>query len=982
MGLWMYLRAIAAPRRAWALLAAVGLGLLVALTLLSMVPLYTSLVDEAHLQYTLASAAPAAVNLDVQAESFAIEPQIVASALPTVDRLAHATIADFTAGSMTFLQTWNAHLRISAVNGLDPRYSGALPDPINEAAVYGYDMRQAGPHIHLFAGRLPQDATPGQLPEALVTNQMSGVSLGDTITLKVGGGSSHSVTARVVGIWYPADTRDRFWNGFRFDYIPPPPKDPPPPATWPLVLSEGGFLSALNFGASTDGTHLVGDVGMIAHVVYFPNGESITPASVAARIASVKRLRSLVDAFLSSAEVYHGTLATNLDGVLAGALTQKGLLDQPLAMVVAQLVGLALFFVVAMARVLVDGQAVEIATLKSRGASEAQLLAGYGLQGIALAALIALPAALLGSAVSATVVGGLIPTPVGTTEYDLAPGYLQRYLAGSISPQVLLLPALLGLAVGAVALVVAALRSARLDVLALRREQGRSTSAPFWQRYYLDIGLAVLCVAGYLELATFGTLGVRAALAGQGSAPGTSAAAAGPDPFIVAAPGLLLLAGALLVLRLFPHVARLGAWSSARLRGAAGMLAFEQVARGAASGLGRLTLLLTLAVGLGLFGLTFQASLAQNAHDRAAYRAGGDELIQLTPNGERAGINPRFAQLPGVTASMPAFRTDATPSDANLLDVHMLAVDPSSCARVTYWRADYADQPLAALMAEMRAHAQGVDAGDPEHPLWALVDPALASTLHVRVGDTFHLTPQSSDDQVTYVVGGVIGAFPTLFDAASSGYLIVDLDDYFAAINRSAANPTTAPNEYWLRTTDEAAFAAAIGDPTLQVATVVSRRKLAADFAADPLEIGMIGLLLVGAAVAAMLALVGSIVQAALSARQRVGQFAILRTLGMSIPQLVRMLLAEQAIVYCFALAAGTLLGGLLSTVTLPFLQFGSSLISPDEAGAPAFVLAVNPGGVALFYGIVLVAFIAAPLLAGQFATSLRLGKTLRLGED
>jgi len=983
MSLWVYLKAIAAPRRAWALLAVVGLGMLIALMLLSMVPLYTSLIAEAHLQYSLASTVPQVVNVDVQAQSFAIAPEIAAAASTKANALAHTTIGGFTKGPVTYLEAWNSHLNISLVNGADPVRAGVLPAPSNQATVFGFDLGQTGPHIHLFAGRLPRDTAPGQMPEVLVTNQMENIHVGDAITLQIERSADKSVTARVVGIWYPADKRDRFWNGRLFDWTPTPIQDTPVPNVFPLVFTQATFLSALNFGVEQSGSIVLGAVGMLVHSVYFTDGQRITPDRISATMARVKTLRSFVSGTAQQGGVYHMTASTGLDQLLSRVQGQAGLLAQPLATMVAQIVGLALLFVVAMAGVLVDGQAVEMATLKSRGASERQLLIGYGLQGIVLAALVAVPAALLAVVVSIALVSRLIPTPVGTSEYTLDPAYLQVYLTSSISPLSLLLPALLGLAVGAAALLAAAVRTARLDVLALRREQGRSTAIPFWRRFYLDIGVALLCAAGYLELATFGTLGVRQALARPSTAGGASA---GPDPFLLAAPGLLLLAGALLVLRLFPYAARLGATVAARERGASGMLAFAQVARGA-GGLGRLTLLLTLAVGLGLFAITFQASLAQNARDHAAYRAGSDELVQLAQGGANNALTARYAQLPGVSASMPVYRTAATLPDTNLLNAQVLAVDPTICAQVTYWRSDYADRPLSELMAAMRARTQGpsagTNAGDPDHPLWVLIDATLAATLHVHAGDSFKLTPQYSSATISYVAGAVINAFPTLFDAGSSGFLIVDIDDYFAAVAASAANDSPpVPTEYWLRTRDEAARAAAEADPSLKVNTLVSRRELIADLESDPLEAGMIGLLLVGATVAAVLALVGSIVQAALSARQRVRLFAILRTLGMSIPQLVRMLLAEQAMVYCFGLAGGTLLGLLLSQVTLPFLQFSSAQTAPDQVGMPPYLLAFDPTGAALFYGMLLVAFVVAPLLAGQFATSLGLGKTLRLGED
>jgi ABC-type antimicrobial peptide transport system permease subunit len=102
----------------------------------------------------------------------------------------------------------------------------------------------------------------------------------------------------------------------------------------------------------------------------------------------------------------------------------------------------------------------------------------------------------------------------------------------------------------------------------------------------------------------------------------------------------------------------------------------------------------------------------------------------------------------------------------------------------------------------------------------------------------------------------------------------------------------------------------------------------------------------------------------------------------MSGGQLVRMLLSEQTIVYCFGLLGGTALGLALSSATLPYLQFSSSITNPDQANIPAYLFVFNTPGAALFYGALAVAFLLSLLLAARVAATVGLGKTLRLGED
>ena len=296
-----------------------------------------------------------------------------------------------------------------------------------------------------------------------------------------------------------------------------------------------------------------------------------------------------------------------------------GLLAQPLYVVVALVVGLALLFIAVLGGLLVEGQAGEIATLKSRGASVPQLLSNVAVQSVVLAIIAAVAGPFLAVLVSLAIVRIFVPAAA-----SLANGLGPSYLNGLIPPRQVILPAVIGALLAEVALLIAAWQATRLDVLAFRRAQGRESSTSFWRRYYLDLGLALLCVVGYLELGQFGGLDVRSQL-GQTTT--------GPDILQLAAPALLLLAGALIALRVFPLAMSLGATIAARGRGATGLLAFAQVARGS-SLFARLTLLLLLSVGIGFFALTFQSSLARASGDRAAFLAGADQTAP-TPRPHR-----------------------------------------------------------------------------------------------------------------------------------------------------------------------------------------------------------------------------------------------------------------------------------------------------------------------------------------------------------
>jgi hypothetical protein len=86
--------------------------------------------------------------------------------------------------------------------------------------------------------------------------------------------------------------------------------------------------------------------------------------------------------------------------------------------------------------------------------------------------------------------------------------------------------------------------------------------------------------------------------------------------------------------------------------------------------------------------------------------------------------------------------------------------------------------------------------------------------------------------------------------------------------------------------------------------------------------------------------------------------------------------------IYLFGIVAGTALGAVLATATLPYLQFSASQSDPATQGIPSSVLAIQWPSVGIFYACLALASALALSWMTRYAASLGLGRTLRLGED
>ncbi|HEY7357714.1 MAG TPA: FtsX-like permease family protein, partial [Ktedonobacterales bacterium] len=503
------------------LLACLGLGMLAATVLFCTVPIFADTVSDIGLQQDLRASDILTRDLEVSVQFRAADAGATRTADAAQAGLVNQYLSSFIGAGHRLLIS--DPLLLQAAGGQRFDIGAALPV---EARYLAYDYQTAGAHIHLEAGTLPDQ---GAAPAALVTDEMAStyhLRVGDTLVIVPFGDHTRQLTLSISGIWTPNDPNDAYWFGRSFGSS----QGANQPPLYPLLVSNDTYFAQLAG---------IPNLQTTAFWDYALQQEQLHVAHLNEAIDSLSRFNAEATNRLASISgVQQAQVNTGLNQLLSDYQHRLDLLALPLYVVMAQVLGLILFYIVVVAGLLVERQAAEIATLKSRGASGMQVLALYLAQGAALAVI----AALLGPWLAVFLTRGLVFWLLPTAANAVSAGYLGAVLFPNSVFWIAALAALLGL--GALAL--ATLRAARLDVLAFRREQARSLRQPLWQRLYLDVGLAVLCAVGYIELNYFGGTTVRGLLGGG----------AASDPLLLLAPGLLLLAGALLALRLFPLLVR------------------------------------------------------------------------------------------------------------------------------------------------------------------------------------------------------------------------------------------------------------------------------------------------------------------------------------------------------------------------------------------------------------------------------------------
>ncbi|MFH8617197.1 FtsX-like permease family protein [Streptomyces sp. NPDC017979] len=292
-----------------------------------------------------------------------------------------------------------------------------------------------------------------------------------------------------------------------------------------------------------------------------------------------------------------------------------------------QLVLLAGYALLLVARLLHTDRAAESRILAARGASRGKLVRLSALEALVLALPAAACAPLLAGPLTAFLGDRGATGRIGL-RLDTAPT-LSTWLTGL-----------------AVALACAAAVVAPVVAGGVRRPRGRAKALLGPLRAGADLALLAVAGVAYWQL--------ERRSSGSGALTGDRAGQLGVDPLLVVAPALALLAGTVLTLRLLPLAAKLAERRAARGRGLTASLVGWQLSRRPMRGAGPV-LLLVLAVAMGVLAIGQGASWDRSQQDQADFRAGAPVRV-LGGAAEPFGRGGAYEQVPGVSAAVPAAR--------------------------------------------------------------------------------------------------------------------------------------------------------------------------------------------------------------------------------------------------------------------------------------------------------------------------------------
>ena len=836
---------------------------------------YTEVVAVQELNQTLDQSSPAERSLLITGPRQTFNEEL--------HTLLYHTVGDIIEDRLVIRQAWSPAEQPSA-GELGER------DPIDLLAIYSFD--KLSENVRLVEGRLPdqvrlREATEYWRPppiEAVLgarAAEDTGYRVGDRV---IGSDGYHRLD--IVGIVEPVDPHADIWgedlSAFTINTVSP--DSSTNLLALSLIIAPASMRSS--YPEQPVFFHQVSwRVTFHRQLVDATRSETLLPDLINLR---------------TQAATTSATIATDLINILASYLARLSRVRMTFYLLTAQTLLFVLYTLMVFSSFAIERSRVELTTLSARGTSPAQLARIFALENT----LLALPA-------------GFILGP------GLAYGAIRFW--GSISGEVVLrtLPgeawALSAIAIGLgwLVLVLPIFVAARRDTLTSKPGQSRLPQRSAVQTHYIDLYL--LCVGAllYWQLGRSGSFVMNRLRDTQFA-----------DPLLLLGPSLLLVAIAMVSLRLLPLLLQPITRALGRMRGVVIPLSAFRLSRELAQ-TERVVLLIGLTVGLLLFTSIFGDSLAHSQQEMSHYSTGADMRISMDQPTDLA--LEEASSLPGVEAWSPALR--GTVETDNGLSIALLAVDPDTLAQVARFPAALGETTIPDLMHILKPELPGSET-EPEEIL-GIFSPALPP----RIGQGDRLLLHIGDTHLDVVVESTTVDFPTLSDP----FVVVSLPDLEERLGLERLDDLVA-QEAWLQV-DPEQYDNLVAHPVIRERVLEDSREWLRESQSDALAMGISRALRVNGLTLGLFSMTTFCLIHLVGTQQREREFRTLQVMGLESRQMVGLVVTEGMLALFLGLLAGIGIGLGLSHIMIPFL---SQPLAESLAGTSIELIVIDWPAIAL----------------------------------
>jgi len=732
---------------------------------------------------------------------------------------------------------------------------------------------------------------------------------------------------RIVGIYTAADNSGTYWDGRTSTLCTN------------IVISESAF------------DLLVGKHSVASSYTVFLDYTAVSPDHIDALISTLTGLAKECEALKS----YKFT--ENLSSQLEAFIPEATQFNATLLVLYAPIFALLAAFVFMVSRQMMDLEENEIAVIVSRGSKKWQIILLYFLQ----AFIVSVSGALIG-----------YPLGFGLCRMLGASNSFLEFVQRKALPLIVSWRSV-GFACGAAAVSCAfmtmpVLRYANRSIVQYKVQKQAQNVTPLWKKLFLDVlllGVSLYALYSFNNQKDF--------LSEQVLRGGSL------DPLLYFSSSVFIVGAGLLAIRLIPYlitaIFKLGKrfWSPALYT------ANLQVIR-TRNQQTFIMLFVILTIALGMFNATSARTINGNAENRIRYLNGADVVFQQNwQRDEDSGIllepkYEKYTDIEGVTGVARVYRSNNGSiyrTKNSIYNISIMGINTKEFGETIEFDSSLLPIHINHYLNAMSQDASGI----------------LVSSNFQEEGFTLGSRISYRDDggnSINGVIYGFVdywpGYSPVRTELSSNGD-IVETKNYLIIAHLSQLQIADGVKPYQLWINMDGSTQPIYDYFSGSEAYFLSFNDSAADIIAlknEPLFQGTNGILTANFIVVLVLCMAGFLIFWVLSIRSRELQFGIFRAMGLSMKEVITMLVVEQILITGSSIAVGIGIGVLVTKLYLPLIQIAYS--SVDQV-LPLVTISYWSDYVRLFGTIAVMVILCMAILA-WLISKIRIAQALKLGED
>lgn len=789
-------------------------------------------------------------------------------------------------------------------------------------------------HITLITGQAPKKRTGELVIEAVVSQKTlmeCGLFVGEVLTLErlVDESSGQPYQLVITGVFEPSDSEDPYW------------------ISNPNKIKNYMYVNQQDFAAK-----FVEDA---ANRQSFGRVDYILLDYQKIKGSQAYDLLVLCDKYSKDAgkDGFKAGFYDTLDAYLISA----NKLDTTLMVLQVPIFLMLAAFIFMVSGQMLNMEQNEIAMIKSRGASRRQILTVYLLQSVLIALisfLIAIP------------LSYLICQVVGSANAFLE--FVQRKsLPSRFFAQVWMFAA--GAAVLSIlTMVLPAVRYSKVGIVDHKRSRHKKKK-PLWQKLFLDVILLAVSLYGLYSYNNQMEY-LAAQLDGGASL----------DPLLYLCSSMFILGSALFIVRIFPLLIKVIFSVFRKFWPPAMYASFLRMLR-SRSNQNFIMVFLILTMALGIFSAETAHTINSNAEEKIRYANGADVVV--AENWSSISYSTMGAGDAQVVFEEPDYsRYSQLKDSADITRVlqrgnvevvgvqttmtNLMAINTKEFGQVAYMKDGLLKDHWYHYLNAMSQNPEGI-----------LVSTSFRDELGYQLGERLSFREKGKE-----IIRGVICGFVDYWPGLTPPSAGEDGVSYFIVANLSQIQMKwgVQPYEIWMKNKTESSqyiydFAAENG---ISYQLFKDTNADLIDLKNDPVFQATNGILTVGFIVVLVLCSVGFLIYWILSIQSRALQFGIFRAMGMSMREVLGMLINEQVFISGISILSGVLVGKLAAQLYVPLIQMA---YSSAEQVIPLEIQGAGGDQLKLYLVVGLV-MVVCMLILGWMIKKIKIAQALKLGED